>query len=326
MQPAKRVRTEAITSNTIYFICDDEKNITNFIIPTGVHKIRLKPLRASCTSFTSVVLPDTLTDIGPRSFDCCEDLKSLTLPTGLTIIGYFAFHRCRSLTSIVFPDTLTRIGSDAFAECTGLTYLKFPNEISIGASAFRSCYGLTSIVLPNSLINVSNGLFLQCTGITNITLPDTLKTIGANSFAACTGLTSIRLPDMLIAVERAAFKNCTQLTFVSLPHTLTHFGNNCFAYCTGLGPNSVVFRPPVGRASFTAWAVSNMRNRDNYEITTVKRLRNIIRLITEFSLTCRNIDEATMDPDGNNRAFGEIDYPQPHEYTIKNGEMYFYYE
>ena len=314
MQPAKRVRREAITSNKIYFIfCDDENNITNLIIPKGVQQIQ--PLERSYLSFTSVVLPDTLTDIGPRSFECCFDLKSLTLPSGLTSIGQFAFHRCRSLTSIVFPDTLTRIGSEAFAECTGLTYLQFPNEISIGDSAFRSCYGLTSIVLPKALIDISDGLFIGCTRLTNITLPDTLKTIGANSFAACTGLTSIRLPDMLIAVERGAFCNCTQLTFVSLPHTLTHFGNSCFAYCTGLGPNSVVFRPPVGRASFTAWAVSNMRNRDNYEITTVKRLRNIIRLITEFSLTCRNIDEATMDPDGNNRVFGEIAYPQTRFYT-----------
>ena len=102
MQPAKRVRREAITSNKIYFIfCDDENNITNLIIPKGVQQIH--PLERSYLSFTSVVLPDTLTDIGPRSFEYCYDLKSLTLPTGLTSIGHYAFHLCKSLSSIVFP-------------------------------------------------------------------------------------------------------------------------------------------------------------------------------------------------------------------------------
>ena len=94
---------------------------------------------------------------------------------------------------------------------------------------------------------------------------------------------------------------------MSLPHTLIDFGTGAFEYCERLV--SVSFRPPVGRACFIVWSVSNMRNRVNWQLTTVKQLRNVLRLITEFGLETRDVDEATMDPDGNNRVFGEFNYP-----------------
>ena len=119
---------------------------------------------------------------------------------------------------------------------------------------------------------------------------------------------------MLISVGRDAFYDCRSLTCVSLPHTLINFGTGAFEDCERL--ISVSFRPPVDRACFIVWSVGNMRNRVNWQLTTVKHLRNVLRLITEFGLETRDVDEATVDPDGNNRAFGEIDYPQPDEYMI----------
>ena len=65
-----------------------------------------------------------------------------------------------------------------------------------------------------------------------------------------------------------------------------------------------------------------MRNRNNWQITTVKRLRNVLRLITELSYECHDVYEATMDPDGNNRVFGDFDNPV-YEFilTFQNGEL-----
>ena len=66
-----------------------------------------------------------------------------------------------------------------------------------------------------------------------------------------------------------------------------------------------------------------MRNRNNWQITTVKRLRNVLRLITELSYEYHDVYEATMDPDGNNRVFGDFDNPVHDEsqITIQSGDM-----
>ena len=39
----------------------------------------------------------------------------------------------------------------------------------------------------------------------------------------------------------------------------------------------------MGRGTFIAWAVGSSRNRDNWKLTTVKHLCNVLRLITELA-------------------------------------------
>ena len=58
--------------------------------------------------------------IGLSTFYSCTSLTSITLPDSLTSIGGNAFASCTSLTSITLPDSLTSIGSGAFANCTSL--------------------------------------------------------------------------------------------------------------------------------------------------------------------------------------------------------------
>ena len=50
-----------------------------------------------------------------------------------------------------------------------------------------------------------------------------------------------------------------------------------------------------------AWAVGSMRNRANWQLTSVKQLRNVLRLITAFALERRDV--ATIDPDGRKGVF-----------------------
>merc|ERR1712037_844607 len=69
--------------------------------------------------------------------------------------------------------------------------------------------------------------------------------------------------------------------------------------CTAL--TSVVFRPPPSRAAFIAWAVGSSRNRANCQLTTVKRLRNVMRIMTTLALWSRDV--ASLDPDGSKCVF-----------------------
>ena len=77
----------------------------------------------------------------------------------------------------------------------------------------------------------------------------------------------------------------------------------------------VSFRPPIGRASFVAWALGNMRNRQNWALTRIQRMGNILRLITEYSREERNVEDATVDPNGFNRVFDVCDEEYVQDYS-----------
>lgn len=59
----------------------------------------------SCSSLTSVVIPDSVTSIGERAFQYCSSLTSIVIPDSVTSIGRSAFWNCSSLTSITFNGT-----------------------------------------------------------------------------------------------------------------------------------------------------------------------------------------------------------------------------
>lgn len=111
------------------------------------------------SSFTSIILPDTITSIGDDAFRASQDLKyikipdgvksigarafwwsgieSIDLPAGLETIGVAAFSQCESLSSIDLPDSLQRIEDKAFEYCVNLSSVQIPENVSyIGPSAF----------------------------------------------------------------------------------------------------------------------------------------------------------------------------------------------
>ena len=88
-----------------------------------------------------------------------------------------------------------------------------------------------------------------------------------------------------------------------LPHSLDIVGSSLFEG-TALTSTSIIFRPRVS-AAFITWTVSNSRNRANWQLTTVKRLRNVLRIITTLALERRDV--TTLDPDGCKNVFKGCD-------------------
>jgi len=117
------------------------------------------------SSSGSVILPNTLNGatvalIADGAFSSCSSLTSITIPEGVTSIADSAFSYCSSLTSITIPDSVTSIGSSAFANCTGLTSVTIPDSVtSIGSYAFQSCTNLSSITIPDSVTYIGDGVF-----------------------------------------------------------------------------------------------------------------------------------------------------------------------
>ena len=103
----------------------------------------------SCSSLTSVTIPNSVTSIGASAFYFCNSLPSVTIPNSVMSIGGSAFYNCFSLESVTIPDSVTSIGNSAFARCSSLTSVTFNGTpSSIGSNAFNSCSKLTTINVP----------------------------------------------------------------------------------------------------------------------------------------------------------------------------------
>ena len=87
-----------------------------------------------------VVIPDSVSVIGPKAFFCCSSLTSVTIPDTVTVIEDQAFYGCRGLRKIVVPDSVTDMGLSVFEECTGLeTAVLSASLVNLEDGVFRSC-------------------------------------------------------------------------------------------------------------------------------------------------------------------------------------------
>ena len=118
---------------------------------------------------TSVVIPNTVTRIGSRSFAGATKLTSVTLPASLTGIEDSTFYGCTALTTINLPASVHTIMSSAFRGCTALTTVSLPASImNIGARAFQDCRALTTVTIPASVTSITFGAANVFSGAANV--------------------------------------------------------------------------------------------------------------------------------------------------------------
>ena len=230
----------------------------------------------SCSSLTSVTIPNTVRSIGRSAFGGCSGLTSLDIPNSVTIIGEYVFDNCSSLTSITIPNGVTSIKNFAFWGCKSLKSVTIPNSVtSIGYCAFYSCNSLTSITIPNSVTSIGDKAF-QFSGLTSITIPNSVTSIGEALLSGSTALTSIVveknnpiydsrnncnaiietksnklisgckntvIPNDVTSIGDDAFGFCSSLTSITIPNSVKSIGVSAFFNCTKLTsvtiPNSV---------------------------------------------------------------------------------------
>ncbi|MBR0072492.1 MAG: leucine-rich repeat domain-containing protein [Bacteroidales bacterium] len=93
----------------------------------------------------SVLLPDTLTEIGACVFDGCMELRHIALPDSLESMWQYAFARC-GLESVELPPKVTQVIPFTFFDCKRLqTVACGPNLKKIYAHAFQGCHSLVEL-------------------------------------------------------------------------------------------------------------------------------------------------------------------------------------
>ncbi len=106
-------------TDTLIFGCG------NTIFPEGIKRLEDRAFE-NCKSLEEIVLPDSVTSIGPWCFSN-SSLKSIVIPDSVTEIGEVAFYGCRALEKVEIP--AAKIGFNAFAHCKSLSEVYFTNSV-----------------------------------------------------------------------------------------------------------------------------------------------------------------------------------------------------
>ncbi|MBQ6276932.1 MAG: leucine-rich repeat domain-containing protein [Bacteroidales bacterium] len=232
-----------------------------------------------CSNMTgTLVIPDSVINIGTYAFGRCSSLDTLTIDKSVESIGERAFDECSELTAVNFnAENCTTMGSSsnpafynctsfatlnisekvknipnyAFWGCTGLTTVNFNAEncTTMGTTNYAAFYNgtFTTLNIGERVKNIPSYAFYKCSGLTEITIPDSVTSIGNNAFRDCSGLTTVNFNaencTTMGSGGAGTFDGCTSLTTLNIGERVKNIPSYAFVGCSGLTeitiPNSV---------------------------------------------------------------------------------------
>ena len=206
-------------------------NVTNLLGTTGAPHGGSYGSFESCQELTSIILPNSITEISAFAFYACYKLTHIIIPKSVTQIKYYAFGQCTSLEEIVLPNSITfeSYGS-MFAECISLKHIEIPDNITeIPVCCFMECTNLSSVILHEGLTKISNMAFRTCENLTNIDIPSTVTELEPSCFASCINLSEIIFHgNTLTTIGDFCFRYCQNLHEINIPESVTSIGMYCF--------------------------------------------------------------------------------------------------
>lgn len=212
------------------------------------------------------VLPYSLTTIGKRAFNGCNNITEITVPENVTTLSSYTWGQCENLETVYWNAiNVTEISTDAtystFAGCPKLKNFIFGQSVTtIPECLMSNCSLVERVVLPDSVTNIGRNAFRNCAGLKDITIPENVTMIYGTPFFGCSNLETVywnatncartsggyNSVFYQSAVKNVIFGNnvelipeyalakLTTITSVILPFSLTTIGNYAFTGCTGL--------------------------------------------------------------------------------------------
>lgn len=216
--------------------CTGLKKLT---LPDSVSILEEEAFSNSC--FETVELPKNLTAITKKLFSeekkltSEKTLTSIVIPDSVTEIGEAAFGSCNRLEHIVLPKNLTRIGAHAFACCCELKELELPDNVTeIGEAAFVFC-PMQKIKLPTKISCLAKRVF-EHTNLTELEIPANISTIELSAFSGNYKLKRIKVDSEKITIRKYAFDSCSELELLEFSDNVKEviIEKDAFIYCPKL--------------------------------------------------------------------------------------------
>ena len=208
----------------------------------------------------TLVLPNTLEEIGDDAFDYCGFTGVVTIPASVEWIGYTPFYGCDGIEGFVVDPAnedfdsrgncnaiIKKYNDELIVGCKNST---IPDGVvSIAEDAFNRCSGLTSITIPSSVTEIGGWSF-WFTGLTSINIPASVTYIGTNPFGGCAELTEITVESGNTVFDsrngcNAIIRTSTNELLAGcqntvIPDDVTRIGDNAFYYCSTLTGELVI--------------------------------------------------------------------------------------
>ena len=189
-----------------------------------------------CTGIESVILPDTIVELGANAFSGCTSLKRMYLSDELESIGGECFKDCTALMELEIPAFVSKITTGIFRNCNSLTNIQVDEDNPTyrsegnciiekdGDVLFR---GFKTSVIPESVKKIGSSAFNCCNGLTKITVPGNVKKVGYMAFSQCQDLQKVIFEEGVrcLGIEYAfadqlIFAECSSLQSVTIPSTV----------------------------------------------------------------------------------------------------------
>ncbi len=203
----------------------------------------------------SIILPTTITSIGPLAFANSKNLTKIDIPESVTNIRDRAFNSCialinvdknnqsySSIDGVLFNKTQTELIQCPISRSGNYT---IPSSVTtIEFSAFESCSKLTGITMPSSVISIGHSAFSKCNGITSITIPYSVTSIQDLAFISCSALINVEksnpnyssIDGVLFDKEQTVLIHCptSKNETYTIPSSVTSIRSHAFYECIGL--------------------------------------------------------------------------------------------
>lgn len=211
-----------------------------------------------CKNLTSIIIPDSITEIGQAAFNRCTSLARAELPRRLKSLGKHSFSGdCKTLTELKIPKTVQYISGEMMNGCNGITTLEIEegNEIyeSQGNCIVRKAdrqlvCGTKNCEIPENIASVGENAFYKM-DIEKLSLPKGVESIGTAAFQYCEKLKELCLSDGLKKIGSLAFSGCA-FDYVSIPMSVGKHRQRCLQLFSRLVGHSAKKRQKAGRKCF----------------------------------------------------------------------------
>ena len=131
------------------------------------------------SNITSIVIPDSVVNIGTFTFYQCKKLKNIVIGKNCYIESVTAFIQCPNIETIIV--NANNKYYDSRDNCNAI----------IETATNKLFFGCINTIIPNTVTNIGNCAFMYCNNMDNMILPKSITWIGNQTFQYCTSLQNV---------------------------------------------------------------------------------------------------------------------------------------